>query len=49
MVGTWVAVPQTQEKQQVLSIQPILIGVGLGEFVGLILALVIIWFTREQV
>ncbi|MBW4606678.1 MAG: hypothetical protein KME22_05485 [Hassallia sp. WJT32-NPBG1] len=49
VVGTWVAVPPTQEKQQVLSIQPILIGVGLGEFVGLILALIIIWFTREQV
>ncbi|KYC34565.1 hypothetical protein WA1_51155 [Scytonema hofmannii PCC 7110] len=48
VVGTWIAVPPTQEKQQVLSIHPILIGVGLGEFVGLILALVIIWFTREQ-
>ncbi|MUG91761.1 hypothetical protein F7734_04405 [Scytonema sp. UIC 10036] len=48
VVGTWIAVPPTQEKQQVLSIQPILIGVALGEFVGLVLALVIIWFSKEQ-
>ncbi|MEC4812770.1 MAG: hypothetical protein SAK29_05785 [Scytonema sp. PMC 1069.18] len=26
----------------------ILIGIGLGEFVGLVLALVIIWFSKEQ-
>lgn len=49
VVGTWIAVPPTQERQEILSIQPILIGVSLGEFVGLILALIIIWFTREQV
>jgi hypothetical protein len=49
VVGTWVAVPPTQERQNISSIQPILIGVGIGELVGLILALIVIWFTREQV
>lgn len=49
VVGTWVAIPPTQDKQEIYSIQPILVGVGLGEFVGLILALVVIWFTKEQV
>ncbi|BAY63649.1 hypothetical protein NIES22_37370 [Calothrix brevissima NIES-22] len=47
VVGTWVAIPPTQDKQEIYSIQPILIGVGIGELVGLILALVVIWFTRE--
>ncbi len=47
VVGTWVAVPPTQDKQEIYSIQPILVGVGIGELVGLILALVVIWFTRE--
>ncbi|MBD2337404.1 hypothetical protein H6G64_10420 [Calothrix sp. FACHB-156] len=49
VVGTWVAIPPTQDKQEIYSIQPILVGVGIGELVGLILALVVIWFTREQV
>jgi len=48
VVGTWVAVPPTQERQEIPSIQPILIGVGIGELVGLILSLVIIWFTRDE-
>lgn len=47
VVGTWVAIPPTQDKQEIYSIQPILLGVGIGELVGLILALVVIWFTRE--
>lgn len=49
VVGTWVAIPPTQEEQEIYSIQPILVGVGIGELVGLVLALVVIWFTREQV
>lgn len=49
VVGTWIAVPPTQERQEILSIQPILVGVGLGELVGLILALVVIWVSREEV
>jgi len=48
VIGMWVAVPPTQERQEIPSIQPILIGVGIGELVGLILALVIIWFTRDE-
>jgi ABC-type nitrate/sulfonate/bicarbonate transport system permease component len=48
VIGTWVAVPPTQERQEIPSIQPILIGVGIGELVGLILALVIIWFTTDE-
>lgn len=48
VIGTWVTVPPTQERQEIPSIQPILIGVGVGELVGLILALVIIWFTRDE-
>ncbi|WP_392536191.1 hypothetical protein [Nostoc sp. C117] len=47
VVGTWVAIPPTQDKQEIYSIQPILVGVCIGELVGLILALVVIWFTRE--
>ena len=47
VVGTWVAIPPTQDKQEIYSIQPILVGVGIGELVGFILALVVIWFTRE--
>lgn len=47
VVGTWVAIPPTQDKQEIYSIQPILVGIGIGELVGLILALVVIWFTRE--
>ncbi|OUL27272.1 hypothetical protein BV378_11640 [Nostoc sp. RF31YmG] len=49
VVGTWVAIPPTQDKQEIYSIQPILLGVGIGELVGLILALVVIWFTKEQI
>ena len=49
VVGTWVAIPPTQDKQEIYSIQPILVGVGIGELVGLVLALVVIWFTREQI
>ena len=48
VIGTWVAVPPTQERQEIPSIQPILIGVGIGELVGLILELVIIWSTRDE-
>ncbi|MBN3946807.1 MAG: hypothetical protein HWQ38_10050 [Nostoc sp. NMS7] len=48
VIGMWVAVPPTQERQEIPSIQPILIGVGIGELVGLILALVIIWFTTDE-
>ncbi|OCQ93478.1 hypothetical protein BCD64_00855 [Nostoc sp. MBR 210] len=47
VVGTWVAIPPTQDKQEIYSIQPILVGVCIGELIGLILALVVIWFTRE--
>ncbi|MBD2457051.1 hypothetical protein H6G80_23620 [Nostoc sp. FACHB-87] len=47
VVGTWVTIPPTQDKQEIYSIQPILVGVGIGELVGFILALVVIWFTRE--
>ena len=35
VVGTWIAVPPTQERQEIESIQPILIGVGIGEIIGL--------------
>ncbi|BAZ03069.1 hypothetical protein NIES37_70820 (plasmid) [Tolypothrix tenuis PCC 7101] len=49
VVGTWVAIPPTQDKQEIYSIQPILVGVSIGELVGLTLALVVIWFTREDV
>jgi hypothetical protein len=50
VVGTWIAVPPTQEKQQILSIEPILIGVGIGELIGLVLALLLIWIrgTHER-
>ena len=43
VVGTWIAIPPTQEKQEISSIEPILIGVGIGELVGLVLALLLIW------
>jgi putative flippase GtrA len=43
VIGTWVAVPPTQERQEISSIQPILIGVGIGEIIGFILALIVIW------
>ncbi len=43
VIGTWVAVPPTQERREISSIQPILIGVGIGEIIGLILALIVIW------
>ncbi|BAZ40341.1 hypothetical protein NIES4101_63020 [Calothrix sp. NIES-4101] len=48
VLGTWVAVPPTQERQQISSIQPILIGVGIGEIIGLILALLLIWTRGEN-
>jgi|GEM_PF-1546980 len=48
VVGTWVAVPPTQEKQEIMSIQPILIGVGIGEIIGLILALILIWKSNKN-
>lgn len=48
VVGTWVAVPPTQEKQEIKSIQPILIGVGIGEIIGLILALIVIWKSNKN-
>ncbi|NJM23946.1 MAG: hypothetical protein HC836_44955 [Richelia sp. RM2_1_2] len=48
VVGTWVAVPPTQERQEISSIQPILIGVGIGEIIGLILALIVIWMGNKN-
>jgi hypothetical protein len=48
VVGTWVAVPPTQERQEIISIQPILIGVGIGEIIGLILAILVIWIRGEH-
>ncbi len=48
VVGTWVAVPPTQERQEINSIQPILIGVGIGEIIGLILALIVIWKSNKN-
>ncbi|MGF1672591.1 MAG: hypothetical protein ACFCUV_02770 [Rivularia sp. (in: cyanobacteria)] len=48
VIGTWVAVPPTQERQQISSIQPILIGVGIGEIIGLILALIVIWIGNNN-
>lgn len=48
VVGTWIAVPPTQERQQIESIQPILIGVGIGEIIGLLLALLGIWIRGEH-
>ncbi|BAZ40511.1 hypothetical protein NIES4101_64720 [Calothrix sp. NIES-4101] len=48
VLGTWVTVPPTQEKQEITSIQPILIGVGIGEIIGLILALLVIWIRCEN-
>jgi hypothetical protein len=48
VVGTWVAVPPTQDKQEITSIQPILIGLGIGEIIGLILALLVIWIRSEN-
>ncbi len=48
VIGTWVAVPPTQERQEINSIQPILIGVGIGEIIGLILALIIIWMGNNN-
>jgi hypothetical protein len=48
VVGTWIAIPPTQERQEIVSIQPILMGVGLGEIIGLILALLVIWIRGEN-
>jgi hypothetical protein len=48
VVGTWVAVPPTQDKQEITSIQAILIGLGIGEIIGLILALLVIWIRGEN-
>jgi hypothetical protein len=48
VVGTWIAIPPTQDKQEITSIQPILIGVGFGEIIGLILALLVIWIRGEN-
>ncbi|AFZ01541.1 hypothetical protein [Calothrix sp. PCC 6303] len=48
VIGVWVAVPPTQERQEIKSLQPILIGVGLGEISGLILALLVIWIRGEH-
>ncbi|MEO1432744.1 MAG: hypothetical protein AAFS12_04055 [Cyanobacteria bacterium J06632_19] len=48
VIGTWVAVPPTQERREISSIQPILIGVGIGEVIGLILALIIIWKSKNN-
>ena len=48
VIGTWVAIPPTQERREISSIQPILIGVGIGEIIGLILALVLIWKSNKN-
>jgi hypothetical protein len=48
VIGTWITIPPTQDKQEITSIQPILIGVGLGEIIGLILALLVIWIRGEN-
>jgi mannose/fructose/N-acetylgalactosamine-specific phosphotransferase system component IID len=48
VVGVWVTIPPTQERQEIESIQPILIGVGIGEIIGLILALLVIWIRSEN-
>jgi quinol-cytochrome oxidoreductase complex cytochrome b subunit len=48
VIGVWVTIPPTQERQEIDSIQPILIGVGLGEIIGLILALLVIWIRGEN-
>jgi len=48
VIGTWVAIPPTQERREISSIQPILIGVGIGEVIGLILALIIIWKSKNN-
>ncbi|WP_127084844.1 hypothetical protein [Dulcicalothrix desertica] len=43
VIGTWIAIPPTQERQEISSIEPILIGASIGELIGLVLALLIIW------
>jgi hypothetical protein len=43
VIGTWIAIPPTQERQEISSIEPILIGASVGELIGLVLALLIIW------
>ena len=48
VIGTWVAIPPTQERREISSIQPILIGVGIGEVIGLILALIVIWKSNKN-
>ncbi|MFH7029369.1 MAG: hypothetical protein ACHBN1_29255 [Heteroscytonema crispum UTEX LB 1556] len=48
VVGVWVTIPPTQERQEIRSLQPILIGVGIGEIIGLILALLVIWIRGEH-
>jgi mannose/fructose/N-acetylgalactosamine-specific phosphotransferase system component IID len=48
VVGTWIAVPPTQDRQEIRSLQPILIGVGVGELIGLILALLVIWIRSKN-
>jgi hypothetical protein len=48
VIGTWIAIPPTQERQEIQSIQPILIGVGIGEIIGLLSALLVIWIRREH-
>ena len=48
VIGTWVAIPPTQERREISSIQPILIGVGIGEVIGFILALIIIWKSKNN-
>jgi hypothetical protein len=48
IIGVWVTIPPTQERQEIKSLQPILIGVGLGEIIGLILALLVIWIRGEH-
>ena len=47
VVGTWIAIPPTQYKQEISSIEPILIGISIGELVGLVLALLLIWIRGE--
>ncbi|NJR20038.1 MAG: hypothetical protein HC785_33250 [Calothrix sp. CSU_2_0] len=48
VIGVWVTIPPTQERQEIKSLEPILIGVGIGEIIGLILALLVIWIRGEN-
>lgn len=48
VIGTWIAIPPTQERKEISSIEPVLIGASIGELIGLVLALLIIWTRGEH-